>query len=456
MRSIRLLIILCLLAGSIVQAKINLPASEDITLDNGLMIRVINRPELPLFTLNLTYRAGSIYDPVGKEGLASLCNEMLMRGTKSRDARQIAEEISFGGGTLANFCGRESAGFAGEFLSENGAKGFQILSDILLNSTFANDELIKIRTRTVAELESRIEDASAVATEYFYSEVLGDNRYSHLPSGVIETVTLLNRDDVLDFFHQAYTPDNCILVICGDVDKNTVKKWAQQYLGQWKGKSSLPQVTANFAPVTGRQILILDKQDATQTQVRIGNVGLKIGSPDYIPFEAARTVFAGSFTSRLVNEIRVNRGLTYSVSMRSSQYAPGGMVYVSTFTKNQSVGEVLDIILNETKRIQTEAIPDSEFFGAVKYRTGLYPLRFETNDDIADVFSNLWLYDLDKSYYETFQEKMKALTSNDALRVTQRDFPFTDYRIVLVGNADEILEQVEKYGQATVKPLIAN
>ncbi len=448
--------LLCLLLSAGVFAKINLPKADKIKLDNGLTILVVERPELPLFTMELCFRAGSIYDPIGKEGLANLCSTMLMRGTKSRSAKQIAEEVSFGGGTLNSYCGRETAGFSGEFLAENGVKGFQILADVLLNASFATDEFIKIRNRTVGELNSRFDDPSTIATENIYSQVLGDSRYAHIPAGKTEAVSTLSRDEVIDFYHEAYSPKNCIFILCGDINKKAVKSWAKQYLGTWKSSAGFAAVSESYRPVTDKKILILDKPDATQTQIRVGNLGINRNHEEYIPFETARTVFAGSFTSRLVNEIRVKRGLTYGVSMRSARFGPCGMVYTSTFTKNESVGEVLEIILNETERIMTEEIPADELNGAINYRTGLYPLNFETNDDIADIYTNLWLYNLEKSYYELFQENMKTMTAETVLNTTQRHFPLSDYRIVLVGKAEDIKSLVEKYGSVTVKPYVEN
>lgn len=449
-----LIVLCCILIVPPAAAKIHLPQSNDFRLDNGLTVRVIERPELPLFSLELCFKAGSIYDPEGQEGLANLCNNMLMRGTTSRSARQIAEEISFGGGTLYNYCGRETAGFSGEFLSENGVKGFQILADILLNASFANDELIKTRNRILAEIESRFESPSVIATEEFYNQVLGESKFAHIPAGSVSSVSTLTREDVLDFFHLAYAPDNCILVVCGDINKKTVREWARQYLGSWRGKTGLAKTAEINRPVADREVVILDKPDATQTQIRIGNIGLIRNHPDYIPFETARTVFAGSFTARLINEVRVKRGLTYNIRMRSPEYSQCGLVYVSTFTKNESVGEVLDIILDETERIRTEPIPDDELKGAINYRTGLYPLNFETNDDIVDTYVNLWLYNLDKPYFEEFQERMRMMTPEAVLASTAAHFPFKDYRIVLVGKADDIRSQAEAFGTVTVKPFV--
>jgi len=455
MKKLIALSLLCLFMASISLAKITLPRADDITLDNGLTIRVIERHNLPLFSMQITFRAGSIEDPPGKGGLANLCNDMLMRGTANRTAKQIAEDIAFGGGVLRNFCGREGAGFSGEFLSANGEQGIAIFADVLIDSRFANDELEKTKTRTIANLQGDLDNPSSIATSEFYGALLGDSPYAHRPLGTVGTVPNLTRREVTDFYAGHYTPDNCIMIVCGDIDKATIKAWAEKYLSSWSGKTSVSTGKNGFNAVQGPSVLLYDKQDATQSQIRIGNMGIARSNPDYIPLEAARTIYAGSFTSRLVNEIRVNRGLSYGVRCYSNQYKPGGVVYVSTFTKNESVGEVIDIILNESRRMHTEAVPDSELAGAINYRNGLYPLRFETNDDIADIYSDLWLYDLDKSYYEDFQDKMKTVSPKQLMKMARKYFPLDDYQLVVVGKADDIKDQLAKYGPVTIVPLTA-
>jgi len=154
-----------------------------------------------------------------------------------------------------------------------------------------------------------------------------------------------------------------------------------------------------------------------------------------------------------MDEIRVNRGLSYGARFRSTRYQPGGLVYASTFTKNESVGEVVDIILGEAATMQTEIVPDDEFTGAVNYACGTYPMRFETNDHLVSVFSNMWLNRLDKSYYEDHQERLRAVTQAQAMEAANKYFARDDYRLILVGKADEITEQAEKFGPVTVIPL---
>jgi len=452
MKKLLLTLALCALTATAVTAKITLPKAAEFKLSNGLTVNVIERHQLPLFSVSLTCRAGSIYDPVGQEGLASLSSDMLMRGTKTRTAKQIADEIAFGGGTLGNSCGFSSAGFNGEFLTENGEKGFQILADLLLNSTFTPEEFEKTKTLDLGGLQGRREDPRNVAGDAIWEAVLGTSRYAHFSGGTPAQVQALTRDNVVKFVKEHYTPDNCVLVVCGDITTKAVRSWVDKYFGPWKGKAVPAQAEQTFAPISGREVIIYDKPDASQTQIRIGGNGIPLNHADYPALEVARTVYGGSFASRLGDEIRVKRGLTYGVSYRSSSFKPGGVAFVTTFTKNATVGQVVDLILAEAYRMQTEPLPDSELADGAAFRNGTYPLNYETNDDLADVYANMWLNGLDRSYFEDYQERLKAVTSAQAMDAAKKYFSKDNYRLVLVGKADEVRPQVEKFGPVTVKP----
>jgi len=433
-------------------AKITLPKAEEFKLENGLTVQVIERHQLPLFSLNVTLRAGSVYDPVGKEGLASLASDMLMRGTETRTAKQIADEIAFGGGEMSNSCGFGSAGFQGEFLPAQGEKAFEILADLVLNSTFTAEEFDKTKTRSIGSLQSRRQNPSTVANDAIWEAILGDSRYAHFNGGTAATVAPLTRDDVVQFVKSHYTPENCIIVVCGDVATKSVREWVRKYLGKWSGKAALATIDAAFPTVSGTEVTVYDKQDATQTQIRIGGNGMPLNAPDFPALEVARTVYGGTFASRLMDEIRVNRGLTYGVRYRSYNFKSGGVAYVTTFTKNATVGEVIDIVLAEAVRMQTEAMPDSELADGASFQCGTYPLSFETNDALAGTFVNMWLTSLDKSYYEDYQERLRAVTVPQAMEAATKYFPKDNYKLVLVGKADEIMEQAKKYGPVTVRP----
>jgi len=455
MRNLILVFAVCLITAGAVSAGITLPPVTDTTLANGLTVQVVERHSLPLFSYAFIFRAGSVCDPADREGLAYLSSDMLMRGTDRRSAKEIAEAIAFVGATLSSFCDMETVGMQGESLAEYGETVFSIAAEVLMNSAFAEDEFDKSKNLQISGLISMRDNAGSAADMEIVRELLSPGPYAHMPKGSIAGVERLTRADAVEFAGKYFTPDNCLLVVCGDVDRQTVIGWAEKYLGNWQGRAGGTSFdkTGQFPTCDDRGVLILDKPDATQTQIRMGLIGMPKGDTEYIPFELARTMYAGSFTSRLVNEIRVNRGLSYNVRCRSYNYSRGGIIYVSTFTKNESVGEVIDIILAESKRMQNEPVPDSELTGTQNYRCGLYPLRFETNDDLAEVFADIWLYNLDHSYFQDFQEKTRKVDQDQVIRAAEKYFPLERYRLVLVGKADEIRSQAEKYGPVTVRSI---
>jgi zinc protease len=440
------------LSAPTVWAKVTLPRSNEFTLANGMAVCVIERHELPLFSVQLTFRAGSVYDPAGKEGLASLTSDMLMRGTAGRSAKKIAEDVAFGGGTLSNSCNFVAAGLDGEFLVTQGEEAFEILSDLVRQSTFTAEEFEKTKTLDVGQIQSRRENPSMVANDAIWEAILAGSRYAHFTAGSAASVTALTRDDVLGFAKARYTPDNALLVVCGDVATDKVREWVERHFGSWQGRSEQVATDEPFAPLKGREVIVYDKADATQTQIRLGGLGIPLGHPDYPALEVARTVYGGSFAARLMNEIRVNRGLSYGAYCRGASLRPGGLIWVSTFTKNATVGEVIDIILAEAAKMQQEPVPDSELTDRASYRRGTYPLDFETNDDLARVFTSMWLNKLDRAYYEDFQERIAAVKAPSAQEAARKYFPRDIYRLVLVGKADEIRPQVEKYGTVKVLP----
>jgi len=164
-KKLSLLLLTAALGTSLAHAKITLPRSEEFKLDNGLVVKVVERHQLPLFSLQITFRAGSVYDPAGKEGLASLTSDMLMRGTASRTARQIAEEVAFGGGTLSNSCDYVAAGLEGEFLTAQGEKAFEIASDLLRNSAFTAEEFDKTKPARWAAFRAAVKNPGNVAND---------------------------------------------------------------------------------------------------------------------------------------------------------------------------------------------------------------------------------------------------------------------------------------------------
>jgi len=450
MKRIAITVMIVMVLASAAPAKITLPAASEFTLDNGLSVRVIERHTLPLLSIAVVFRAGSIYDPPDKFGLAHLCNDLLLRGTAGRSAKEIVDEVSFGGGQLTTYCDKEDAGLWGEFMTDYGATCFDLIGDVLRNSRFSEEELNKSREQIKGYLVGRFDDPHMLANEIIVERILGDNPYAHNPAGSVGGLDAITGDDIAGFFDRHYTPDNCLIVICGDVDSDTVEAWLETNLGSWEKRSSRGSIPSEFSKNSDTDIVIINKEDATQTQICVGGVGIAKNHPEYVHLKAAESVFSGAFMSRLVNEIRVNRGLAYSVDLRNRNFTPGGVLYVSTSTRNETVGEVLEIIFRESHKMQTEPVPDSELTAAINYRSGLYPLDFETNDDLLSPYVEMWLHDLTPSFFEDFQERLRRTTPDNVRAAAQKYFPGSDSRIVLIGPAEVIAPQVSSFGQTRV------
>ncbi len=450
MNRLIVLIITATVLAPVVSAGINLPSPREFILDNGVTVWVIERHALPLFSVGIVFKAGSIYDPDGKEGLANLCNDLLLRGTADRSAKDISDQVSFGGGQLFNYCDRGDAGLFGEFMPQYGETCFEIVGDILLNSSFSEDEIETSKNKIVGQLAGRFDQPGTLADEYMFKHLLGGSPYAHNPMGSRADLETISREDIVGFSSGYYTPDRCLVIVCGDVNGDTVHAWVEKYLGSWRNVSGVKPVASDFKPGGEPGILVIDKKEATQTQIRIGGIGFPKDHSDRIPFEAARTIFAGSFMSRLVDEIRVNRGLAYSVDLRSSNFSPGGIAYVATATRNETVGEVIEVIVEESRRMQTDPVSDSELTAAINYRSGLYPLDFETSDNLLSAFIQMWLYDLPSAYFEDFPEALRRTTPDEIMAQAGKYFPTAESPIVLVGPAELIVPQVGAYGRIKV------
>jgi len=294
-------------------------------------------------------------------------------------------------------------------MSAYGESCFEILGDVILNSVFLEDEFEKARQQAQAYLAGILEDPRAAADDFIFSQVLGGTPYAHSPLGTTTGLDSVTRDEAFSFFKRYYTPDNCLIVVCGDVTSDIVRTWL---ISTWDNGRAKPTARRSakilHPPRADRSPPKQGRRDSAQ--IRLGGLCPAKGNSDYVPFEAAKTVFGGSFTSRLTNEIRINRGLSYTARCEASYFSAGGVAYVNTFTRYETVSEAIDVILAESRRMQTELVPDSELAGAIKYQSGLYPLDFETNDDIVSVFVSMWLYDLEASSFEDFQEKLKRLS----------------------------------------------
>ncbi len=443
-----------LLASAVAAAdnqEIKLPPIQKVTLDNGLTVIVIEHHELPVVAFRLILKSGSASDPAGRGGTADLTAGLLRKGTKTRSATRIAEEIDFVGGRLGAGSGLDATYATCQVLTKHFDVGLDLLSDIILNPTFKEDEIERLRKQTLSAIAEGKQDPSSVADEKFSQFLFGDHPYGRPSEGTEESVPAITREDILDFHRTYYVPNNAILAVVGDVESKDVLAKVKAKFGRWSSGDVSQPVVATPPPVEGYQILLVDKPDLTQTYVCMGHLGIERKNPDYFPIRVMNYILGGGgFASRLVDEVRSKRGLTYDVGCRFDANKLGGAYQINTFTRNDSTAAAIAAIIDQIKRIRTEGVTDKELEDTKSFYSGYFPLQFETPSQIATQILDVELYDLGEDYIQNYREKINAVTKEDVLRVAQKYLDPDNLKLVVVSKADDVKASLEPLGSLQV------
>lgn len=437
-------------ASASAAGKIEVPKYKRWVLKNGLTLLVAENHEVPLFSMRLMIRSGSKDDPVGKEGLADVTATLLRRGAGNRNAKEFAEAVDVVGGSLRTGAGIQTSYASAEFMAKDVDLGVSLLADLLIRPTFDPDEVERELRQAVAARKQALDNPRTLAEDQTYIQLFGGHPYGHPSEGLASSLESVTRQDITQFYTRNWNAANATLAVVGDVNTDRVKKLVEQQLGEWnRGKrngSTVPEPT----PVSERRVVLVSKPDATQSQIRICQVGIQRDDPDFFPVTVANTILGGGFTSWLVDEIRVNRGLSYGARSSVSPYAVGGLYQVSTFTKNATTGETIEVALEQLERLRRGDVDEATLQKAQNYINGLYPLRLETSDAIAAALLDLEYYGQSREWLENYAKSIEKVTLDDVKRVATEDFPYDNLLLLVVGDTAAIHDQLTPFGPVEI------
>jgi zinc protease len=433
--------------------EVRLPPLTRATLDNGLRVVVAEYHELPLVEFHVLVGAGAAQDPAGHEGVAALTAGLLERGAGKRSAEELARAIESLGGHIDVQAGTDGTIVTGEFLSADFATGLGLLRDVLRAPTFAKDEVRRARDEQLAAIVAGLENPSAVAEKCFSAFLYGAHPYGRPPEGRRATVAKLDRGDVRDFYERWYHPNNAIFGLVGDVQPGDALAQVREAFGTWESRADAVPVRAAPPSAAGpRRVLLVDKPDATQTQIRFGNVAIKRSDPDYLPAQVANTILGGGFTSELIEELRIKRSLTYAAWSQFAARLTAGDFRLGTFTKSPTTAETLALALEVEGNFRTAPPPPKKLDKAKTYLRGQFPLRLEPPEALAARLVEIELHGLPRDELETYRSRVAAVTPAEAQRVAGAHMPPPDaVAVVVVGKAAEVQSQLEgKFGPLKV------
>ncbi|MBI4746571.1 MAG: insulinase family protein [Deltaproteobacteria bacterium] len=429
-----LIISLVLFTGSAAYAA---PLGKRIVLDNGMVLLLSERHTIPSVTINMLIKAGQVLEPSDRAGLAHITAGLLTEGTKKRSSSQIAEEIEFVGGSIGASGGDDSAAVNLTVLKKDLDLGLDILSDILTNPVFPEDEIRRKVRETKASIEKEKENPSAVAGKEFAKTVFGDHPYGRPAEGLPETLDRIIRDDIVKFHAAHYIPNNTIMAVVGDVTEEEIVSKLNRYLKDWKKREVVNPV---FPPVKSisRKIVKPINKKITQANIVLGHIGIERENPDYYAAYLMNYILGGGgFTSRLMDNIRDNKGLAYDVHSYFAPMKYSGYFNVGVQTKNESAKVAIEEVLKEMERIRSAPVTDKELEDAKAYLTGSFPLKLDTNKKIAGMLTAIELFNLGLDYPDRYPKIINSLTKDDILTVARKYLNPDNYVMVVVGDLEK-------------------
>lgn len=411
------------------------PLGKRIVLENGMVLLLAEKHEIPMVTVSVSIKAGSLAEPSGKPGLASLTASLLMQGTKKRSAAQINKEIDFVGGSLSVSGGDDFASAGLRVLKKDIQTGFDLLSDVLMNPVFDQREIDRKVKEMLAEIQRQKEEPETIASEAFAKAVFGGHPYGRTNEDTAAYLQKFERQDMLDFYSARYSPDNTVVAVVGDITEKEALSLFKKYFKVWK-RNEQPVPALTTPPKREHIEVIKIEKKITQANIAVGHLGISRGNPDFYTVVVMNFILGGGgFSSRLMDNIRDNRGLAYDVHSTFSAQKEPGTFQVWVQTKNESANEAIAEIRKELERIRTEPVTEKELADAKAYLTGSFPLRMDTFAKIATMLTSIELYGLGMDYPQRYPSLINSVTKEDVLRVAKK---YIDPgRMVIVVLADQ-------------------
>jgi zinc protease len=424
---------------------IKFPPYEIQTLPNGLQVVVVMHHEQPEVTMRLLIRAGTASDPRDKLGLAHLAASLLDQGTKTMSAEEMNDAVDFIGGEMGAGAGTDLTFCNMVVMKDSFDFGLKMLSEMARQPGFAPAEVERQRQQMLSGQQVSAEDPSYIANSVFDRLVYGFHPYGMPENGTPQTIAALTRDDLLAFHTRFFMPNNAILAIVGDVTTAEAFAAAKKTFGDWQ-KRDLPVQSFVGPPDPTRRVIVIDKPDAVQTEVRVGHIGIPRTHPDYMAVNLTIRILGGEGSNRLHQVLRTERGLTYGAQANMDTLKESGDFEAETNTRSDATGEVLRLIVDEFWRLQRERVGDRELDGAKAYLTGSFPLTIETPESIAMQVVNALFYGLPLAELQNFRERVNAVTPDDIQRVAKALLRPDRLSVVLVGNSAAFASQLSGVG----------
>jgi zinc protease len=435
------------------------PPRVERTLPNGLQIVALRYATVPKVSVVLTMRSGLAVDPAKQAGLAQFVVDAVQEGTTTRTSPQIRREVFAMGATLTGAAGQDTSSLTMRGLADTLPQMLDLLADLVRNPTFPQEEVDLLKANQKQALQAQLASPQFVANRVYRQTLFGPHPYARV-GATLETVEAIDRAAIAQYHKTYYRPNNAFLIVTGDVAPDAVFAAAQQALGGWQRGTVPPPPAAEAPPLKGRRIVFVQRPNSVQSSISVGNFTIKRDDPRWYVLQMANQIYGAAFDSRLVRNIREQKGYTYSPGSQFQAMKQAGLYRAVADVRNDVTGATLKEIYAEIDKFRAGGPETGELANAKTYMRGLFLLQNATQAGLTNTLNTMYSFGLPKDYPETFQKTVTGLSAEAVKTGAQMLLGSEHSVIVIVGDYAKVKDQLAGFGEVTVvdingKPIAA-
>ncbi len=424
----------------------NFPVWHETTLTNGLKIMVYEQHSSPLVSVRLYSRAGSFYDGAYPT-VSMFVFALLMQGTLSRRAEQIASEAEFLGADLGAWSGIDSATVSLSVMSKYLDRGLALMCDVALHPAFAEQEIEFVRQQVLNRLQFSKSNAGHLASDAFAKAIYQTHPYSQPAFGTEHTVRAISREAIVEFYETYLVPNNSFIVVAGDVSSEEIVEKLSDAFGAWQAKP-IPPLFSSELPLLADspQVILVQKDGAVQSVIMMGHLSIARHHADYLKCYVMNMILGGYFGSRLNLKLREKQGYTYNIRSTFDAKAELGDFHITTQVRKGVTKLAMQDIVAELHELLLHGVREEELQAVKNYISGNFIIQSESADTILNRMATTELYRLGSNYYHTFLEQVQRLTLDDVHNAAKMYIHPDRLTYVVAGEVSAVRADLEEFG----------
>ena len=417
------------------------PPRVERTLSNGLRVVAVRYATVPKVSVVLTIQSGLAVDPAEKAGLAQFVADVVQEGTTTRDSKRIKDEIFQLGASLTAFAGQDTSSFTMRGLADTLPAMMTLLADIVRNPTFPAQEVDLLKANTTQGLQAQLASPQAVSNRVYRQTLFGSHPYSRI-GATLDTVPNIDRASIVEYHKTHYRPNNAFIIVTGDVTPDAAFAAAEKAFSGWVRGTVPPPPSAPLPALEGRKVVFVQRPNSVQSSISVGNFTIRRNDPRWPVLNVANQIYGGAFDSRLVRNIREEKGYTYSPQSSFQAMGQAGLYRAAADVRNDVTGPTLTEIYGEIDKLRASGPSEPELENVKTYARGLFVIQNATQAGLTNTLNTVYSFNLPKDYPETFQKTVSSLSTEAVKTAAQMLLGSENSVIVIVGDYAKVKDQL--------------